>query len=832
MKLKKLIISGFRGFNSERTIEFHEKLTLISAPNSHGKTSITEALEFLWYGQTSKVASADSKEEYKDSYTNRHHPTASTSFIEAHCADPISGDVVFRVESNATGVRRFVNGKETSVWPFEAELATSARPFVVQHALKSLLLAAPNVRFQGFAQLLGLWEIDSMQQVLVNLCTKPEVHIPATARKLLADLDIFDGRLRSAKDTQPIAKSLASGSSGVDDAFAKLHSRGCKLLGKTVPESELPSSLVALRNAAAAKIYSGSVAIGSLNSTSQHKALVTREKIERLLKTDLLESYTRLALGDAADRLRKELQVLGLGLELVSDQPDTCPFCEQPISKSIRESAKDRHDKLRATIGNGIDISTARADMAASLKELTSSLSTHATLQLERSNELIAANTPEASQKIKALFGKGNEHSLLLVAAAGAAISPASKKLAKAQADSQNAIAVCTDAIHRKAEDVAQVEALIKFLVEYLRSADEYTEKLNDVSPTLAEPTALLQEAIDRQAGTSELSMLIEVLSNRAGIRRAVRIRETLDGLKQLKKHVDQAVGQTMEDAFSTELTGAVMGWYKRIRTTGDPDVHFSGFAMERTKTGDFKNRRVKVAARSYGVELASAVSSLSESKLNALGLCMSIATAIRAPGPWDFLVLDDPIQSWDDDHEYQFIDVIRALIEEEDRQIVLMSHRDAWIDQVADGCRSQNGFRYHITGYTKDGPMLKRSDWASIEERLKEILAIANDPSATPVRLQHAEEEVRIAVCQLTAEVSRIKLGRPTSGHSINSAKARTILTEAGCQGTLIDRVNASFSTTDPSHHAPKNYAPNAERVRQYYGMLTDLRNWLGGKL
>jgi hypothetical protein len=302
-----------------------------------------------------------------------------------------------------------------------------------------------------------------------------------------------------------------------------------------------------------------------------------------------------------------------------------------------------------------------------------------------------------------------------------------------------------------------------------------------------------------------------------------------LSGLKDLKKHVDQAVGQTMEDAFSRDLTGAVMSWYHRIRTTGDPDVHFSGFAMERTKAGDFKNRRVKVGAHSYGVELVSAVSSLSESKLNALGLCMSIATALRAPGPWDFLVLDDPIQSWDDDHEVQFIDIIRKLAEEEGKQIILLSHRNSWIDQVAEGCRSLNGTRYHISAFTKDGPTIQRTDWASVDQRLKEALAITKDSRATPVRLQQAEQEIRIAACQLTAQVAKTKLARDTGAHSINSDKCRAVLNEAGCPAPLVDRVVATFGTTDDAHHAPKDYVPSAERIRQYHGTLTELKNWSG---
>lgn len=827
MKIRKLVVAGFRGFNSERSIEFHDNLTLLSAPNSHGKTSVTEALEFLFYGQTSKVASADSKEEYKNSYHNRHYQDGQPAFVEAHCEDA-RGTLVMRVEIDADGTRRFVDGKPVSVWPFESAIANSSRPFVVQHALKSLLLAAPAERFQGFAQLLGLREIDSLQQALVNLCTKPEAHIPSQAKKLLSDLELFDTRLRASKDTLPVAQALGHGPSGVDSAYAKLHARGLKLIGKTVAEDDLSAAVVALRNAAAARVFSGSVAIKPIAPSEQQRASAARERIERAMRPEFLEEYSRLAVADTADRLRKEMQILGLGLEFVDDDPDKCPFCEQPLTKSMRDGARHRHDQLRLSLKADPDLGAARAQMAHSLKELATSSADHAALMLARSSDLIAANSPDASQKIKALFGKGNEDSIFLVAAAGAALNPGATSIAAAASAVTAAIDVCADAIHRKAEDIAQVEALVKCHVEYLRSVDDYMARVDEIAPTLAEPTRLLQRAVDAQAGTTELSLLIELLSSRVDIRRAVCIKDTLSGLKDLRKHVDQAVGETMENAFSSDLTGAVMEWYKRIRTTGDPDVHFSGFAMERTKAGDFKNRRVKVAAQSYGVELASAVSSLSESKLNALGLCMSIATALRAPGPWGFLILDDPIQSWDDDHEIQFISVIRALVEEEDRQIILMSHRGGWIDQVADGCRSLNGFRYHITGYAKDGPVVQRSDWASLDSRLREALAIANDTTSTTIRLQQAEEEIRIAACQLTAQVAKLKLHRSAGAHSMNSDKARSILTEAGCPAALVDRVVASFATTDPAHHAPKNYVPSAERVRQYHGTLSELRNWL----
>jgi AAA domain len=828
MRLKHLTIAGFRGFNTPRTIDFHNQLTLISAPNSHGKTSIIEALEFLFYGQTSKVEYADSKDEFKDSYENRHYPHGEAAYIEAYCLDETQKGVTLRVEIDEQGTRRFVDGQAVTSWPFEAALSASARPFVVQHALKSLLLAAPSERFQGFARLLGLREVDSLQQALVNLCTKPEAQIPREARHLLEALEVFVGRLRGIKETVPIAKALEAGGAGVKDAFAKLRSRGIALLGKEVSEDALSTELVSLRNAAAAKVYAGSVAIKTNTVLENQRLAAARERIDRAMSATTLESYSRIAVGDSADRLRKEAEMLGLGIALLTESPDSCPFCGQTLVEPFREGIHTRHKHLVAAIGSSPDLHTARAQMAAAMKDLAGSLGSHFAILTGRSSDLLNANSKEASQQIKALFGKGNEHSLLLIASAGAAISPTYRALTQSQSKASAAIAVCDEALKGKTESVAQIEALISTLAEYVKSSESYTASLEGIAPTLAEPTQILQKAVDDRAGTAELSLLIEVLGSRVDIQRAVKIEQTLAGLKDLKKHVDQAVGQTMEQAFSGDLTGAVMKWYKRIRTTGDPDVHFSGFAMERTKSGDFKNRRVRVSAHSYGVELASAVSSLSESKLNALGLCMSIATALRAPGPWDFLILDDPIQSWDDDHEIQFVSVIRSLAEEEGRQIVLMSHRDGWIDQVVAGCRSINGTRYHITGYTQDGPAIQPIAWASLDQRLKEALTIAKDPTATAVRLQQAEEEIRIAACQLTAEVSRVRLNRLTGAHSMNSDKARSILNESGCPASLVDRVIASFATTDPAHHAPKDYVPNAERVRQYHGTLTELSAWL----
>jgi NACalpha-BTF3-like transcription factor len=322
------------------------------------------------------------------------------------------------------------------------------------------------------------------------------------------------------------------------------------------------------------------------------------------------------------------------------------------------------------------------------------------------------------------------------------------------------------------------------------------------------------------------MTLLVDFLEKRPTYERAVKIRDVLAGLKELKKHADQTLGEIMDAAMDKELTDSVMNWYGKIRTKGDPNVHFSGFVIERTKAGDFKSRRLKVKAQSYGVELASAVSSLSESKLNALGLCVSIASALRSPGPWDFIVFDDPIQSWDDEHETQFVGIIRDLVEQEGKQIILLSHKSQWINSVSLGCRTLNGLHYEITGYTREGPHLASVEWASVEQRLREADTIANDPTANTVRLQQAEEEIRLAACQIASDTAKSKLKRDTSPNNMNSGDVRAILNQAGCEAKMIDKVIAAYGTSDDAHHTPtpKSYQPNAQRIRQNVMTLREL--------
>ena len=256
MKIKNIIIQGFRGFNEERNIDFHDHLTLIHAPNSYGKTSISEAFEWLLYGVTSKVEKADSKEEYKGSYRNRHLPESLTPFVKVTFMDHNGNETEFHGNlAEDETIQRFVNKQEVESWPLVQDLSKVPRPFILQHALKYLLLARPDERFQGFAHLLGLEKLDKIQRDVVSLRTKADACIPTEVNQLLKNVFDLEARLACQSSLAPIEKAYKKGTANLAETYKAIVSECRRRVPPEVKGEFILPQLLKIREEAVAKIF-------------------------------------------------------------------------------------------------------------------------------------------------------------------------------------------------------------------------------------------------------------------------------------------------------------------------------------------------------------------------------------------------------------------------------------------------------------------------------------------------------------------------------------------------------------------------------------------------
>lgn len=710
MKIKNIIIQGFRGFNEERTIDFHDRLTLIYAPNSYGKTSISEAFEWLLYGITSKVEKADSKEEYKGSYHNRHLPESLTPFVKATFVNDNGNETEFHGDlAEGEVIQRFVNGQEVESWPLAQDLSKVPRPFILQHALKHLLLVRPDERFQGFAHLLGLEKLDLFQRNVVSLCTKPGACIPAEVNQLLKNISALEARLVSQLSLATIEKAFKKGIAGLAEAYEAVASE-CRrrVPPETEHESVLPQ-LLKIREDAVAKIFKGRIALPDYSEEEKHANTEDENFFLDCIADPFVKKYTELLALATVQHILERAEFLGLGVKLLDKTPGKCPFCGQSVNDALLKHIHGEHANLAIENKRKEALQSQRTKIMSLLTELKLRLAAYHTRLKDKSAQLLALEP--TLDKLKTILVPKHQTHFNAVEATVLELTTAKDRLETSYSKVLGALAKVETSVTESKEDAALMKVVGEVLTEYISDTRSYVQAISGKVTAMSDADKILKHELDALAGTEDISVLIDLLEQRRNVEKKFEIKRILDSLKDLRKLVDQYVANRVLGAISGELTSEVMEWYGQIKTTGDPDVHFDGFDIERTKKGELKARRVQIKAKSYGKKLVSAVSSLSESKLNALGLCVSIATNLKGESPFDFLIIDDPIQSWDAEHEIQFIEVIRRLVER-GKQVILMSHNRKWIDMVRSGCRTINGRFYEITGYTEAGPHIAEISW------------------------------------------------------------------------------------------------------------------------
>ena len=826
MKIKNITIQGFRGFNEQRNIEFHNRLTLIYARNSYGKTSISEAFEWLIYGLTSKVEKADYKEEYKGSYRNLHLPESLSPFVKAIFVDNNGNEIEFRGDlSNDEEIKRFVNGQEVDSWSLTQDISKVPRPFILQHALKYLLLVKPDERFQGFAHLLGLEKLDFFQRNVVSLCTKPDACMPAEINQLFKNISALEARLASQSSLVKIEKAIKKGIAGLGEAYEAILSECWKRVPPETEQDSILAQLLKIREDAVAKIFKGHIALPDYSEKEKYANADDEKYFFASIADPFIKRYTELLAVATIQHILDRAEFFNLGIKLLDKIPDKCPFCGRPIDDAHSKHVHDEHISLAAEKERNEILQKQRTEISNLLVELKSRLVTYHDRHKNKATQFLALEP--TLDKLRAILVPKYQTHFNAVETSIPELKSAKNNLETSYSKVIEMMAKVETSVSESKEDAALVKVFGEALTRYVSDAHSYVQVISEKAPAISEAAQIFKHELDFLAGTENISLLIDLLDQQHNVKKKFEIESILESLKDLRKTVDQYVANKVLEAISSELTSEVMEWYSQIKTTGDPDVHFAGFDMEGTKKGELKARRVQIKAKSYGKELVSAVSSLSESKLNALGLCVSIASNLKGDSPFDFLIIDDPIQSWDAEHEIQFIEVIRRLVER-GKQVILMSHNQKWIDMVRSHCRTTNGRLYEITGYTETGPYIAELPWDKWEERLKEVDAIIKDQTASSIKLQQAEEEIRIVTAELASEIYFKIKGVRIKPHSLNSTKVRKMLVECGIDSSLVDRLTQTFETTDDAHHAPVDYAAHRQRIQRYHAWAHELANLL----
>ena len=175
VKLKSVQAHYFRGFRKGHDrIDMGEEFIVIEGRNSSGKTSLAEALEWLFSGSLSRWESSTSgnARELEQCITNVFRPTNEDTWVEATCASYSNGNEdgliklrrVLKEDYGTTAKEPcssvlFLDDKKLS--PSEErrildKLFASVPPLLMQHTLRDFVKGDPNRRRIYFERLLRL----------------------------------------------------------------------------------------------------------------------------------------------------------------------------------------------------------------------------------------------------------------------------------------------------------------------------------------------------------------------------------------------------------------------------------------------------------------------------------------------------------------------------------------------------------------------------------------------------------------------------------------------------------------------------------------------------
>jgi wobble nucleotide-excising tRNase len=233
----------------------------------------------------------------------------------------------------------------------------------------------------------------------------------------------------------------------------------------------------------------------------------------------------------------------------------------------------------------------------------------------------------------------------------------------------------------------------------------------------------------------------------------------------------------------------------------------------------------MKLHATSFGVRMPAAAN-LSECQLNCVGLAMWLMRATTPTSPFGFIMLDDPVQSMDDDHAEAFIaDIVPHLMDDHGKQVLILSHVKRVTDRLRDLHQNRLTRVYHLDTFDSIGPTITE------QIRLRMLLAeIKGAARGNESNREYAVDRIRVLVEHLIREMHLQITGQPAPPR-FDRANASQLLplfqTLAGTTQQEHAGLRDTIGFCDPAHHTEVGYSvPLTSNIQPHIDRMEGLLN------
>jgi hypothetical protein len=704
----------FRGFRAlDGPVSVGGRLVVLFGPNSGGKTSLAEALEWLFTGALARRATNElgNARELERCVGNQFCPAGQQTWVEATFtlspavaasntpadgspAGPVAGTVpevritlrrVLVSDYGATQTSTCVStlsrdGVALSPADERALLATlfgGVPPLLMQHTLRSFVQSTPAARRGYFEQLLRLDELTHLiEKAVVTAARLPEFPPPTggvahrrwTALKAAAPAAGSRAAFRVAERARGEAVEGAVGVGLMAVAAAEFSSlvlhgtepdvavRAVEEEQRRVRQQQFPF-LARLRpkravdESAAAALSPDACVRGG----TAYLAAVAMSTAARAAATDISESQRVIAQAFA--------MLTGKGLIDAGANVQVCPVCAQDAPPSLTA------DRLR-TVSSWAPVAEAVSRAEQRVTSAADELRRALRAALETARELLPAAPPVAEWE-PALVGVA-ESIATAAEATRAILDDADVAAARARII---ALGVALKTAPLAAETAASVPAamgaMVPDLATLLAAGSRYngaiaaleravgTQTTGD--PTYALRAQWLEAAADVEATASELHW------EHAKVRAQKTLEAAREALKGARQHLLEARRVAFSDGMASVWATLRKDTYSTFKGLAIPEPTARGFPVE---------IQVKATLDANGVTAeVDALRVFSESQVNVLGIA-AFLTRAKLLGH-RMVIFDDPVQSMDEDHFRTFARGLLQHLLAEGFQVVVLTHNE-----------------------------------------------------------------------------------------------------------------------------------------------------------
>lgn len=701
-KIENLEIEGFRGINASIELkDFNVALNFIFGDNGAGKSSVLGAIEWCLFGELAhqKFTETKTQDELLNALSAKNKARVKCTLTD--------GKIEFILHREKIAGKRgssfwISNNKGEKFEGKEAEQKVETTfglnfedfyraVYLHQESIRGLILDDPANRDEAMDRLFGLEKLRTISDsiplsIIRNKINKIDSDRVGLSKKISGATSQIEKDLREIEEN---AKENGLELNDLNFESAKDYFKNIKseldIIRKenrvVVPEIKIPNEIDDLSQGLRKIREFISKSRKELASTSLITELITKRE-------NLLQIQKKLKkANEESDTAEKEITALEKQFGTIFEIDKKISKANEALEKMVQERSElDDYSKLISDAINYIKITSINncpvCEQKINREAVLSSLSNKTDKGILQELNSIESEIKKEKESIES-YNK-----------AKGAIEELSKNMNDYRKDTEDLIIALTRLVSEKLPEIKELETFINKILEQLNENIELTHKANERRESNFQRMEerigkinLIHDYLDKK---NKYTTLNETYSKETTeIATLEKVSDKLNVLSDKLKQINEIIVETQITSAKSILkssTPEIQNFYSKLTNHPIYDNIFID-VIQRNVNGSIKNSYLIKAFNSKSSKATQVNTRLSTAQMNCAALAIYLALSKALQHKLNFLILDDPSQNLDENHENALIKIIKEL--SQSTQILLATQDHTFQDLLKSSTKS-----------------------------------------------------------------------------------------------------------------------------------------------